>query len=418
VIVNPEKIKIGIDEVGRGCFAGPVVACAVCFDKENIIENGKFLSSLDDSKKLTRKKREIIFTQLIKFANKKKPLLKFGMGVVDNFYIDEKNIREATKLAMQRALDELLLKINPNNIQSVLVDGKDNFVFTNLIKKPVFIIDGDEKVLEIQAASIIAKVFRDKLMCVYSSLYPEYGFEKNAGYGTDKHREKIIMKEDLTGIHRLSFKPVKEVLNKKSKLLLHICCGPDACVPIVDYKDKYEIIAYWYDPNIHPRKEYLKRLNAFKKICKIEKVDLIEGPYEVKKFLTSIKGFENTPEKGEKCFQCYRLRLQESAKKANELNCEYLTTTLYMSPLKDIEKLTRIGEEISEKYNLKYLPLIFRKKNGFLRSVDYCKEYDIYRQNYCGCIYSDTYPFKIHEKKTATLNLKHSKFKELILKNN
>lgn len=172
---------------------------------------------------------------------------------------------------MSRALDELLLKI-PSEIEniSVLVDGKDNYEFPQLEQKPLYIIGGDAKVLEIGAASIIAKVFRDKLMQQYASLYPQFGFDTNAGYGTKKHRDSLLEKSDITGIHRQSYAPVKKVTEKKEKLLLHVCCGPDATVPLMDLKKDYEVLAFWYDPNIQPKKEYDKRLEAFAKVCDIE----------------------------------------------------------------------------------------------------------------------------------------------------
>jgi len=113
-------------------------------------------------------------------------------------------------------------------------------------------------------------------MTQYASLYPDYGFETHAGYGTKKHQENLQSSADITGIHRTSYKPVKRVLQKKEKILLHVCCGPDATVPILDLKKDYEVIAFWYDPNIQPKAEYDKRLDAFIKVCELEGVEWIE----------------------------------------------------------------------------------------------------------------------------------------------
>ncbi|USN57795.1 MAG: epoxyqueuosine reductase QueH [Candidatus Peribacteria bacterium] len=226
----------------------------------------------------------------------------------------------------------------------------------------------------------------------YASLYPQLGLEGHKGYGTKKHQEQLQEKKDITGIHRLSYKPVKAVLEQKPKLLLHICCGPDATVPIMDLKQDYEVICFWYDPNIQPKKEYDKRLKAFKRVCEIEGVECIEGEYDVENFFKKIKGLEHTPEKGDKCTECYDMRLERTAYEAEKLGIHYWTSTLNTSPHKDLEKMFRLGDKHSMKKNLEFLKIAFRKNNGFLRSVEYTTKHNIYRQNYCGCVYSDTFP--------------------------
>ncbi|MDD3645807.1 MAG: epoxyqueuosine reductase QueH [Candidatus Gracilibacteria bacterium] len=393
--------KIGIDEAGRGPWLGSVVACALCFNPEAMPPK-EFLSKMTDSKQLTEKKREELFKELVEMSKSSPPVrgklegglpqVFFGVGVVDNHVIDEINIKQANKEAMRRAIVELLRKVDKEKIASVLVDGKDNYKFDELDRQPVYIIGGDAKVTEISAASIIAKVFRDKLMSTYGELYPDLGIESHKGYGTKKHREYLNDKSKITSIHRVSYKPVKAILEAKPKLLLHICCGPDATVPIMDLKDKYDITCFWYDPNIQPKSEYDKRLEHFKKVCEIEKVPYIEGPYDVENFFLKIKGLENTPEKGEKCTQCYDIRLQKTSELAVELGIKYWTTTLNISPHKDVEKLFKLGDKHSLKNNLEFLKIAFRKNKGFERSVEYTKKHKIYRQNYCGCIYSDTFP--------------------------
>ena len=393
------KYKIGIDEAWRWPWLWPVVACAFCFNPENMPEKS-FLEQIGDSKKISEKKREELYKELIEMSS---PLLWgeglgvrsfFGIWVVDNHLIDGINIKQANREAMRRALVELLRKIDNDNIWSVLIDWNDNYTFEELKKQPLFIVWWDSKVVEIWAASIIAKVFRDKLMNTYWELYPDLSIEKHKWYGTKKHSEYLTWKDKITWIHRLSYKPVKKILEAKPKLLLHICCWPDATVPIMDLKDKYDITCFWYDPNIQPKTEYNKRLKAFKKVCEIEKVSYIEGPYDVYNFMKQIKGLEKTPEKWEKCTKCYDMRLKKTAELARDLWIQEWTTTLNISPHKDLEKMFKIWDKYDLKYNLEFLKIAFRKNKGFERSVEYTKKHNIYRQNYCWCIYSDTYPDK------------------------
>lgn len=427
------RLKIGIDEAGRGPWCGPVVAAALAWNPNSMPETD-IISAVGDSKKLTEKKRIELYSRLIELSGEGK--LFFGVWVVDNYMIDQINIRQANREAMRRAIVEIQRKIPADftNI-SVVIDGRDNYEFDELEQKPLYLVGGDGKVTEISAASIIAKVFRDKLMTQYATLYPDLGLESNAGYGTKKHKEHLQEKKDVTGIHRTSYKPVKQALEKKEKVLVHICCGPDATVPLMDLKQEYEVIAYWYDPNIQPVSEYEKRYEAFVKVCEIEGVSYIRWEYDVKNFFKKIKGLEDTPEKGEKCTECYDMRLERTARLAREMGIEKWTSSLNNSPHKDMEKMFNLWEkwdkrttkqqkltqderdqaseilwisidqmlengEKSEteiekkemKQNLDFLKIAFRKNGGFQRSVDYTKEHDIFRQNYCGCVYSDTFP--------------------------
>jgi len=211
------KIKIWVDEVGRWPWLWPVVAASFCFNPKNM-PNSDFISKINDSKKLSAKKREEIFYELIKLSTPglkwTQPKVFFWLGVVDNFIIDDINIRQANKEAMRRSLIELLRKINSKKIK-VVIDWRDNYDFDELKEKPEYIIKWDSKVVEIWAASIIAKVFRDKLMQTYSLLYPTLWIENHKWYGTKKHRDNLIDKSSITWIHRLSYKPVNKVLNFK-----------------------------------------------------------------------------------------------------------------------------------------------------------------------------------------------------------
>jgi len=395
--------KIWIDEAGRWPWLGPVVACAFCFNPENMPEK-EFLAKLNDSKKLSEKKRDELYKQLIELSSLENPKVFFWVWVVDNYVIDEINIKQANREAMRRALVELLRKIDNWKINGVFIDWNDNYKFEELKRDPIFIVGWDWKVKEIWAASIIAKVFRDKLLVTYSELYPNLWIENHKWYGTKKHRDNLQTKGDITWIHRLSYKPVKKVLESKPKLLLHICCWPDATVPIMDLKDKYEVICFWYDPNIQPKKEYNKRYKEFVKVCEIEWIEYIKWEYDVENFFKEIEGLENTPEKWDKCTKCYDMRLKRAALEAEKIGAKYWTSTLNTSPHKDLEKMFKIGDKYSSphpnplpkgegiEHKLEFLKIAFRKNKGFERSVEYTKKHKIYRQNYCGCIYSDTYP--------------------------
>lgn len=211
------QITIWVDEVWRWPWLWPVVAVSFCFNLKNM-PNKKLISKINDSKKLTIKKREEIFKELIELSttglNWEAPKVFFWLGVVDNFIIDDINIRQANKEAMRRSLVELLRKIDPKKIE-VVIDWRDNYEFDELKEKPKYIIKWDSKVIEIWAASIIAKVFRDKLMQTYSMLYPTLWIENHKWYGTKKHIDYLSSKSKVTWIHRLTYKPVAKVLNIK-----------------------------------------------------------------------------------------------------------------------------------------------------------------------------------------------------------
>ncbi len=176
--------------------------------------------------------------------------------------------------------------------------------------------------------------------------------------------------------------------SKKPKILVHVCCGPDVTMPIIQLRDEYDVICFWYDPNIQPREEHDKRYDAFVKICEIENIPYIKGAYDVKNFFTRIKWVEHTPEKWEKCTYCYDMRMYVSAKLASRLKIPVYTSSLNTSPKKDLEKLFKMWHKYAEKYGIEFLDIPFRKRWGFEKSVEYTREHDIYRQNYCGCIYS------------------------------
>ena len=193
--------------------------------------------------------------------------------------------------------------------------------------------------------------------------------------------------------------------NRVPTLLLHSCCAPcsSACLhALVPY---FKVTVLYYNPNITDISEYEKRLeeqrrflgklNVLKRVgedfdtsLNYHDISLIDGRYEPKEFFDSVKRYENCPEGGERCFICYELRLREAAKVADAHAFDYFATTLTLSPLKNAAKLNEIGERLSKEYDATYLVSDFKKKDGYKRSIQLSKEYDLYRQNYCGCIFS------------------------------
>lgn len=180
--------------------------------------------------------------------------------------------------------------------------------------------------------------------------------------------------------------------NYVPKLLLHACCAPCSSYCIEYLSEYFDITIYYYNPNIYPDIEYNRRLNELKKfineIPHKNKLELIECNYNSNEYYKSIKGLENLGERSKRCFNCYNLRMEEAAKYASNNNYDYFTTTLSISPYKNSEWINEIGKHLENEYNIKYLYSDFKKKNGYKRSIELSKIYNLYRQDYCGCIYS------------------------------
>ena len=172
----------------------------------------------------------------------------------------------------------------------------------------------------------------------------------------------------------------------QNKILLHACCAICSGYPITLLKEMgYEVIVYYYNPNIYPESEYQKRLEAQRTLCSHLGVELIEGEYNPEEFYIAAKGFENEPEKGARCDKCFALRLSKTAELAKNLGIQEFTTSIVISPHKNYQKLTEIGEKIAKKENLIYKAIDFKKRDGFLKSNKLAKELNLYRQHYCGC---------------------------------
>ncbi|MBQ9886634.1 MAG: epoxyqueuosine reductase QueH [Lachnospiraceae bacterium] len=185
-------------------------------------------------------------------------------------------------------------------------------------------------------------------------------------------------------------KTIKSFNGMKPSLLLHACCAPCSSYVLEYLADYFDITLFYYNPNITYKDEYEKRVQELKNLVKLMKLDIriIEGKYEPERFFQMAKGLEKLAEGGERCFKCYELRLNEAAILARQMDFDYFTTTLSISPMKNAEKLNEIGERLAVQYGVKYLFSDFKKKNGYKRSIELSREYNLYRQDYCGCVYS------------------------------
>lgn len=175
-------------------------------------------------------------------------------------------------------------------------------------------------------------------------------------------------------------------------LFLHSCCAPCSSYVLEYLSDYFYITVFYYNPNIYPDEEYFKRVEEQKQFIKCfpakYPIQFVEGRFDKERFYQMAKGLEHVPEGGERCFRCYELRLREAAEYASSHNMDYFTTTLSISPLKNAQKLNEIGLALAEEYGVNYLVSDFKKKNGYKRSVELSREYGMYRQDYCGCVYS------------------------------
>ena len=176
------------------------------------------------------------------------------------------------------------------------------------------------------------------------------------------------------------------------RLFLHACCAPCSSY-VLEYLSRFfSVTVFFYNPNISPKEEYEKRVSEIQRLISemefVHPVAFIEGEYKPEDFYEMARGLEDVPEGGERCFRCYRLRMEEAARLAEQGDYDYFTTTLSISPLKNAGKINEIGQELSQIYKVEHLPSDFKKKNGYKRSIELSHEYGLYRQNYCGCVFS------------------------------
>ena len=191
-----------------------------------------------------------------------------------------------------------------------------------------------------------------------------------------KSLEKIIEENKNRGI--------------RPSLLLHACCAPCSSYCIEYLNEHFDITLFFYNPNIYPHEEYDYRVSELKRLVREMGLDIpvLETGNDTESFYALAKGKETVREGGARCFDCYRLRLEKTALLAKEKGFDYFTTTLSISPLKNSAKLREIGLELEKKYGVRNLPSDFKKKEGYKRSIELSKKYNLYRQNYCGCEYS------------------------------
>lgn len=179
---------------------------------------------------------------------------------------------------------------------------------------------------------------------------------------------------------------------KRPRLLLHACCAPCGSYVLTYLSEYFDIDVLYYNPNIFPSEEYTKRLSELEKLCALGAfggtVQLVELGHFPERFDEAAKGLENEPEGGARCEKCFRLRLTEAAAEAKKRNADYFTTTLSVSPHKNSALLNKIGKELEDEYNIRYLCSDFKKRGGYKKSIDLSRKYGLYRQNYCGCKFS------------------------------
>lgn len=200
-------------------------------------------------------------------------------------------------------------------------------------------------------------------------------------------------------MNRVNYQKLLDELIQKNEregvvpaLLLHSCCAPCSSY-VLEYLSQYfKITVLYYNPNIYPDEEYWKRVKEqqefIRKFPAKHWISFLEGAFEKERFYDAVRGVEQIPEGGERCFRCYRLRLTEAARQAQKLQMDYFTTTLSISPLKNAQKLNEIGGQLAEEYGVDYLYSDFKKKGGYQRSVELSHQYEMYRQDYCGCVFS------------------------------
>ena len=178
-------------------------------------------------------------------------------------------------------------------------------------------------------------------------------------------------------------------LTKRETLLLHSCCAPCSSACLERLHDFFEISVFYYNPNIDQREEYEKRkAEQIRFLKETGWAKIVDCDHDAQAFALAAQGLEQEPERGARCYRCYALRLEKTAERAKELGFDFFATTLTLSPLKNVDWLNELGEKAGGRYGVKYLFSDFKKQGGYLRSIQLSKEYDLYRQDFCGCKYS------------------------------
>ena len=190
-------------------------------------------------------------------------------------------------------------------------------------------------------------------------------------------------------------KILQNLQGRTPKLFLHSCCAPCSSYVLEYLCPYFNITVFYYNPNISSSEEYRKRVEEQKRLIAVYNgegkghlISVVEGDYQPLRFFEAVKGYEACREGGERCFCCFDLRLRETALRAKEAGYDYFGTTLTISPLKNAAKLNEIGQALAEEYGVAWLSSDFKKRNGYKRSVELSAQYELYRQDYCGCSFS------------------------------
>ena len=175
---------------------------------------------------------------------------------------------------------------------------------------------------------------------------------------------------------------------EQQSIILHTCCAPCSTYAHIKLTEEYNVVPFFYNPNIAPFDEYNRRLNELQNYAKLKGFNMFTGIYDNKRWTSLVEEFKSLGERSERCYHCFKIRLTETFNKAQSLNIDIITTTLTISPHKDADVINSIGRELSHKYGIKFLEQDLKKNNGFKNSVELSKKHNFYRQKYCGCIYS------------------------------
>ena len=178
------------------------------------------------------------------------------------------------------------------------------------------------------------------------------------------------------------------VRDEKRKLLLHVCCAPCAAQVVSELHDDFALTGFFYNPNIHPEQEYRLRLSEFRRYALSSGLEIIEGQYDKPEWFRAAAGYEDEPEGGERCRICFSKRIEKTASAAKEMGYCFFATTLTIGPAKSADVINEIGEGAGKKYGLQFLSADFKKRDGFRKSCELSRKYNLYRQNYCGCVFS------------------------------
>lgn len=219
----------------------------------------------------------------------------------------------------------------------------------------------------------------------------------------DKKNYRIEMERELQRLRA-------QALPRRATLVLHSCCAPCSSAVLEELSRDLEIIVFYYNPNISPKAEFEHRAEEQRRLIEAMglagRVQLRVGVYEPEAFYERVRGLEAEREGGERCTRCFEMRLEETARLAKQLNADYFTTTLSISPLKDAQRLNAIGARMAEVYGVRYLFSDFKKKNGYGRSCELSEQYGLYRQDFCGCIFSKLERERERAERSSSLNEK------------